>query len=86
MMKTSGVGTPIMYRRWRHRQLGYSIEVQSVDNYSGTEGSFSVVKVLGSNSSETRHMSWPIATFLATFEPLGRPMKNRNRWKHMLDP
>lgn len=72
--------TPIEYKRWRHKERAYLVEVFQVLNFRGKHGYHTVVVV---ERKGARSTSWPAKTFLKLFEPYGRRMKRKSRWERL---
>jgi hypothetical protein len=69
----------IEFRRWRHKERGYIVEVEQVTNYRGKHGYLTVVVL--KRSGMVKSTSWHATTFLKAFTPISRRIRRKNRWE-----
>ncbi len=75
--KPSEAPVKIEYHRWKHKERGYTVRVENVQNFRGALGFVTVVRV---SRKGFRLVEWPSETFLNTFEPIGRKWRMKSRW------
>ena len=76
----------VPYRRYRHRESGYVVEVLSVEAHSGQAVTFKTVRVKGTLLNPERETSWNLESFLQLFAPVGRKLRRKTAWDHLDDP
>jgi hypothetical protein len=65
----------ILYKRWRHKALGYVVEVLDT-RYTGCP----TVTVDRTQFSKVKR-TWNLEKFLLDFEPIGSPLAVRSLWE-----
>jgi len=73
----------IEYKRWRSKRQSYVVVVLEVHHKQSLKGYVSTVIVRGSQRDSKKRVSWPAATFLRAFEPLGRKLKIPTRYDRL---
>lgn len=71
----------IKHARWRHRTLGYEVQVVDTRNY----GCPVVHRTVTVDRTQYGHRerTWTARRFVAEFEPLGTPPKPRDLWDYL---
>jgi hypothetical protein len=71
----------LRHKRWKHRERGYEVKVESIRHFHGKHGYFSTVTVIEKKSKV--QAKWPVQKFIRAFEPLGRSSRPKTAWQRL---
>jgi len=69
----------IEFKRWRHKDRGYIVEVEKTVNYRGKHGYLTIITT--KRKGVAKRTSWYAATFLKAFVPVSRRLRPKSRWE-----
>jgi hypothetical protein len=73
------------YNKWKHKALGYKVEILDIRHNNRPDGSiYSVVIVRGTLLSKKQKRTWPASIFRDTFTPVGAKNKDRTVLDYVL--
>lgn len=71
----------IRHTRWRHKTLGYEVQVLDTRNY-GYPVNHRTVTVDRTQFGHKQRV-WTVRRFVAEFDPIGKPPKTRDLWDYL---